>query len=274
MNGHIIQIRREGVSMRHILTALATYIVALLMLLAGCQDPSEIVPETRTSPYPPAKGIAKSSLEVFHQFTGPIPTGVTVSHEGRVFVTFPRWEDPVAATLVEIRDGKEIPYPDQQTNRGDTPDSFLSIQSAVVDPRNRLWALDSGSVDLGPIRGNEWPKIVCIDLTTNQVTKIIRFPEGVIHRNSFINDIRFDLKRGVAGYAFITDASTNGPNGIIVVDLASGRSWRKLHEHRSVKADAEFKAVIEGEPLGLRKPMQPPKELAVGSDGIAISKDG
>jgi sugar lactone lactonase YvrE len=258
--------------MRHILTALAAYIAVLLLALAGCQDPSELA-EVRTSPYEPSN-LAKSRLEVFHEFRGPIPTGVTVSHEGRVFVTFPRWEDPVTATLVEIDNGKEIPFPNSEINRGDTPDSFLSIQSAVVDPKNRLWAVDCGSVDMGPIKGYEWPKIVCIDLATNQVTKTIRFGEGVIHRHSFINDIRFDLKRGTAGYAFLTDASANGPNGIIVVDLATGRSWRKLHEHVSVKADPEFSAVLEGEPLSIRKPMAPPKALTVGSDGIAISRDG
>src|SRR5688500_12262649 len=104
--------------MRHILTALATYIAILLLALAGCQDPTEL-PEVRTSPYDPSD-IAKSRLEVVHEFRGPIPTGVTVSHEGRVFVTFPRWEDQVAATLVEISNGKEIPFPNSEINRGDT----------------------------------------------------------------------------------------------------------------------------------------------------------
>jgi len=74
--------------------------------------------------------------------------------------------------------------------------------------------------------------------------------------------------------AFITDSSSDGPNGIVVVDLASGRSWRKLHEHPSVMADPEFKAVLEGEPIMLRKPNQTPKPISVGSDGIAISADG
>src|SRR6185436_19058280 len=76
------------------------------------------------------------------------------------------------------------------------------------------------------------------------------------------------------GMAFITNSSSDGPNGIVVVDLASGRSWRKLHEHPSVMADPEFKAVLEGEPIMLRKPNQTPKPISVGSDGIAISADG
>ena len=38
------------------------------------------------------------------------------------------------------------------------------------------------------------------------------------------HDVRFDLRRGSKGMAFITDSSQNGPNGIIVVDLDSGDS--------------------------------------------------
>jgi sugar lactone lactonase YvrE len=245
-----------------------------LALLVGCQDdPSETTGGDKPL-YPPAKSLRAGQLEIFHQFIGAMPTGVTVSHEGRVFVTFPRWEDPVAATLVELRDGIEVPFPDAQLQRGDTPDALLSVQSAVVDAKNRLWAVDCGSINMDPIRGFEWPKLVCVDLTSNRVIKTIHFPEGVIHRKSYLNDVRFDLRRGSEGMAFITDSSSEGPNGIIVVDLASGRRWRRLHEHPSVMANPTFSAVLEGEPLMLRKPNQSPKPLSVGSDGIAISADG
>ena len=33
-------------------------------------------------------------LETVALFHGPMPTGVTVSHQGRIFVNFPRWGDP------------------------------------------------------------------------------------------------------------------------------------------------------------------------------------
>jgi sugar lactone lactonase YvrE len=82
---------------------------------------------------------------------------------------------------------------------------------------------------------------------------------------TYLNDVRFDLRRGEAGMAFITDSADSGPNGIIVVDLASGRSWRRLHDHPSTKAEDGFVAVIEGRPLD---------QLLMGTDGIAISHDG
>ena len=251
-------------------------LVLTFSMLIGCQDDANTA--STASPdhqvYPPARSLNPGRLEFFHQFNGPMPTGVTVSHDGRVFVTFPRWEDSPSATLVELRGDREIPFPNEQINRGDSPSSLLCVQSAVVDPKNRLWAVDSGSIDMQPIQGFEWPKLVCIDLNSNQIVKTIRFPEGVIHRKSYLNDVRFDLKRGADGVAFITDSSAEGPNGIIVVDLATGHSWRRLHEHRSVMADPTFSANLEGQPLMLRRPGQSPKPLSVGSDGIAISADG
>jgi sugar lactone lactonase YvrE len=125
-----------------------------------------------------------------------------------------------------------------------------------------------------PVKNLEWIKLVGIDLSTNKVFKTIRFPEGVVTKNTYINDVRFDLRRGPGGMAFITDSSSSGDNGIIVVDLASGRSWRKLNKHPTVLPDSSFSAVMEGEPLMLRKPGQPPKPATIGSDGIAITADG
>ncbi|HZI10336.1 MAG TPA: L-dopachrome tautomerase-related protein, partial [Myxococcus sp.] len=151
------------------------------------------------------------------------------------------------------------------------PDQLLSVQSVVVDPRDRLWALDTGSVKLGPIAGQEWPKLVGIDLKTDQVFKVIRFPPEVVHKNTYLNDVRFDLRRGGDGLAFITDS---GAGGLIVVDLASGRSWRKLHGHESVMADPAFSASLEGQPVMIRPPGQEPKPFRVQSDGIALSADG
>jgi sugar lactone lactonase YvrE len=93
-------------------------------------------------------------------------------------------------------------------------------------------------------------------------------------KTTYLNDVRFDLRRGRAGMAFITDSSGTGPNGIIVVDLATGASWRKLHDHPSTKAERNFVPRVEGQPLMERNPGKPPKPITIGSDGIAISADG
>ena len=216
------------------------------------------------------------SIESVASFNGPMPTGVTVSQGGRIFVNFPRWGDKVDYTVAEVRNGKTVAYPNAQINRPNTSnqsESFISVQSVVVDPQDRLWILDTGSIEFGPTSYGG-PKLIGVDLKTNRIFKKILFPQEVALTTTYLNDIRFDLRRGKAGIAFITDSSSNGANGIIVVDLDSGKSWRKLNNHPSTKAEANFLPLVEGQPVMNRPANQPPTPLKIGSDGIAISADG
>lgn len=216
-------------------------------------------------------------LEIVTTFNGPMPTGVSVSKDGRIFVNFPRWGDTVEYTVAEVKNGETWAYPSAEINHfgdGDDPEGKLvSVQSVVVDPTGeRLWILDTGSIQFGPVKPGG-AKLIAVDLKTNQVVKKIVFPADVALHTSYVNDVRFDLRRGAHGTAFITDSTGNGPNGIIVVDLASGKSWRRLNDHPSTKPDTAFVPVVEGEILQVRLPGQPPARFAVGSDGIAISPD-
>ncbi len=226
-------------------------------------------------PKPPAAEPV-GRIEPVATFDGPMPTGVTVSHKGRIFVNFPRWGDPVEFTVAELKEGKPVAYPDAFVNRlaKDHPaEGLMSVQSVVVDPDDRLWLLDTGSVEFGPTLPGG-PKLVGVDLTTNKVFKTISFPEGVALKTTYLNDVRFDLRRGKAGVAYITDSSLKGPNGLIVVDLASGQSRRRLNDHPSTKADKNFLPIVEGRPLMNRPKEGKPTHMAFGSDGIAIGHDG
>lgn len=220
------------------------------------------------------------ALEPVAYFDGAMPTGVTVSQkQGRIFVNFPRWGDDVPFTVAEIRDGKAVAYPDEainQTDRNDPAAGLVSVQSVVVDPADRLWILDTGSPMFQPTMYGG-PKLVCVDLSTDKVIRKILFPQDVALPTTYLNDVRFDLRRGSEGMAFITDSSQNGPNGIIVVDLASGKSYRRLHDHPSTKAEQihTFLPIVEGRPLLEHQPDGSVKQGAgMGADGIAISSDG
>ncbi|MFC0388924.1 L-dopachrome tautomerase-related protein [Muricoccus vinaceus] len=217
-------------------------------------------------------------LEAVAHFSGPMPTGVTVSREGRIFVNFPKWGDAVEFTVAELRDGKPVPYPSlalNETTPEDPSAGLVSVQSVVVDPADRLWILDTGSPMFAPTRPGG-PKLVCVDLSTDRVVKTILFPADVALPTTYLNDVRFDLRRGPEGMAFITDSADKGPNGIIVVDLATGNSWRRLHDHPSTKAEpaGRFMPVVEGRPLMERQPDGTTKPVSMGADGIAISADG
>jgi sugar lactone lactonase YvrE len=144
-----------------------------------------------------------------------------------------------------------------------------------VDSSNRLWILDTGSPMFQPTQYGG-PKLVGVDLERNEVVQTILFPQDVALPTSYVNDVRFDLRRGTAGIAYITDSSDSGPNGIIVVDLASGECWRKLHDHPSTKAltPPEFLPLVEARPFLERSDDGATKPVTMGSDGIAISADG
>ena len=179
-------------------------------------------------------------------------------------------------TVAEVKNGTTVAYPDagiNTFNAGDNPaDKLVSVQSVVVNPTGkRLWILDTGSTNFGPpIPGG--PKLIGVDLATNKIVKKIAFPADVALPTTYLNDVRFDLRRGREGMAFITDSSATG--GIIVVDLASGRSWRRLSDHPSTRPDPAFLGIVEGQPMLLRIPGAPPQRPMIGSDGIAISGDG
>src|SRR5688500_12556922 len=96
----------------------------------------------------------KGDLQTVATFNGAMPTGVTVSSAGRIFVNFPKWEDPVEYSVAEIVNGQPKPYPNAEINRYDEKrlkETLGSVQSVVVDPADRLWILDTGSVDMKPI---------------------------------------------------------------------------------------------------------------------------
>jgi len=232
---------------------------------------------TGEKPLPPlAHDRSAGKLELVATFSGPMPTGVTVSHKGRIFVNFPRWGDPVAFTVGELKNGKVVAYPSAAFNAPEKArkgEGILSVQSVVVDPKDRLWLLDTGSIEFGPTQPGG-PKLVGVDLQSERVFATITFPVDVALPTTYLNDVRFDLRRGKGGLAFITDSSDKGPNGLIVVDLHSGRSWRRLHDHPSTKAEKGFLPVVEGRPLMNRPAKGQAKHLTLGSDGIAISADG
>jgi sugar lactone lactonase YvrE len=231
---------------------------------------------TERLPYEESLGL----LEPVAHFDGPMPTGVTVSHKGRLFVNFPKWGDDVRFTVAEIRDGNTTAYPNEAMNDTDPDDpaaALVSVQSVVVDPADRLWILDTGSPLFQPTKYGG-PKLVCVDLKMNKVIKKILFPQTVALPTTYLNDVRFDLRRGKEGVAYITDSAQNGPNGIIVVDLASGESWRRLNDHPSTKAEGlrTFLPIVEGRPFLVKQQENGSTKLAadMGSDGIAISATG
>ncbi|EPN66228.1 hypothetical protein A245_06794, partial [Pseudomonas syringae pv. actinidiae ICMP 19096] len=165
-------------------------------------------------------------LEQVHAFYDAMPTGVTVTEAGRIFVNFPRWGDKVPFTVGEVRDGKVVAYPDLAVNHEnpkDPGDGLISVQSVVADGKGRVWLLDTAAPEFAAPRP-QGAKLVAVDLATNRIVKRLVFPDNVILPSTYVNDMRFDFRKGSQGTVYVTDSSVSGPGAIIVMDIASGHA--------------------------------------------------
>ncbi|KZT53115.1 MRJP-domain-containing protein [Calocera cornea HHB12733] len=239
-------------------------------------------------------------LELYHEFYDHWPTGIAVSKSGRLFANFPV-QTLINFTVGEITSGNtEAAFPNVSYNQ---PPSLLnstnpqlsagyfeyliSVQSVVVDPKDRLWMLDTGRPQVGsiqPYASGAGQKLVGVDLTTNTTFKVITFPPTVAYPDTLLNDVRFDLRPNLTasgeGIAYITDSSDEGRNGIIIVDLGTGESWRHLDRDASVMGDPSWVGVYDGVPFTPIRAMDSPispgayYRFTTGADGIALSADG
>lgn len=214
-------------------------------------------------------------LELVYEFYGTMPTGVSVSETGRIFICFPKWGDDVKFTVAEIVEDKLQPYPNLQTNLVNPENitmTFISVQSVVADGRGTLWILDTAAPNFSePIKGGA--KLVAVDLITNTIRRVYTFTEDVVLPTTYLNDVRFDFRVGNAGYAYITDSSSKGPGAIIVVDLENGNAFRRLNGANSTSPSL-FLPKVEGKILMNRNKDGSTSPFRLASDSLAISPDG
>lgn len=251
-----------------------TSALALAIAMSGTSSfAANVVPLSANAPTEKTNG----QLEQVFAFHNAMPTGVTVTETGRIFVNYPKWGDDVPFTVAEIRDGKEIPYPDAAFNRENVNDpakGLISVQSVVADGQGRVWLLDTAAPGFStPKAGGA--KLVAVDLATNKVVKTLVFPSNVMLPSTYVNDMRFDFRVGKEGTVYVTDSSVSGPGAIIVMDIATGKALRRLSGSKSTSADPDFIPVVEGQQsLVVHSADGTPKTLGIASDGIALSADG
>jgi len=246
-------------------------------------------------------GVYGPPLEIVHLYYDQWPTGIAVSSTGRMFSNYPPFLDPTDNnyTVAELTGySTETPYPNLEMNQppggrinyttipptsAASPNHFTGVQSVVIDPADRLWILDTGRTSspngtmLPAAYGG--PKLVGVNLTTNEVFTTIVFSTVAAPADSYLNDVRFDLNPSLTasgqGIAYITDSSPEGDNAIVVVDLGTGEAWRHLANIPAVSAEEQFVPSVWGQPIYSNGtvPNTPISFLDFGADGIAISAD-
>jgi sugar lactone lactonase YvrE len=211
--------------------------------------------------------VSGAELQEVASFPDKQITGVGVSTKsGRIFVNFPYWSDEHSISVAEIVNGQPKAFPDDEWNKpGPAGSHFVCVQSVVVDDQDNLWVLDPAAPKMqGIVEGG--PKLVKIDLGTNQVVQTIPFGEDVAPKKSYLNDVRIDTRTNTA---FITES---GRGAIIVVDLKSGKARRLLDGHSSTQPEKDVKLVVDGRALIDQQKKTPPQ---IASDGIALdAKNG
>ncbi|KAI5917580.1 major royal jelly protein-domain-containing protein [Camillea tinctor] len=238
-------------------------------------------------------------VEEYHYFYDQWPIGLAVSKTGRVFTCYTR--GTYNYTLGEVvNETAEAPYPNLELNTppdglysetngimfGSSDSShFISVQALYVTPDDTLWVLDSGRPTINQssrpsstYAAPGGPKLVAIDLSTDKVTRTYTLPPSVHYPDSYMNDLRFDLRTNATaaggGIVYIVDSSNEGRTGFIMIDLATGESWRQLSQHPSTLAVYEVVPSYNGIPFYQRQKGHTLGFQSPGNDGAELDQHG
>ena len=199
-------------------------------------------------------------------------TGIAVTRDGRIFLSFPRWTEDSEISVGELKDGKISAYPDNETNgwrnalkdKVEAKTHFVCVQTIETDHGGHLWVLDPAAPAMGALVPGG-AKMVKIDLDTNKAVQTITFDDKVAPQGSYLNDVRFSPDDKVA---YLTDSGAKG--ALVVVDLTSGKARRVLDGDPSTQADPNVTVTWNGKPL--RRPDG--RGVDFTADGLALSPDG
>lgn len=200
------------------------------------------------------------------------PTGVAVSSQGRVFVTFPWWADRPNPSVAELLpDGTMAPFPSASWNNwnGRSGPSalrgFVCAQAIYVDDNDHLWVLDAGNPRHGSGVVTAGPKLFRIDLADDSIVQVFYFDhKRDFTTESYLADFRVDTRRDIA---YIADSARGN---IYVVDLKTRETHAVLLDSESTKADPSVVPLVGSRPWKTFLGNVP----QVNVSGLELSHDG
>ncbi|KAL2067741.1 hypothetical protein VTL71DRAFT_15837 [Oculimacula yallundae] len=238
-------------------------------------------------------------VEEFHYYYDQWPIGLAASKTGRIFACYTR--GTYAYTLGEIvNKTAERAYPSQELNTppgglytttngiqfgSNDSSTFISVQALYITPDDTLWVLDTGRPSINesqapsmPYAVPGGPKLVSINLNNNSISRTYTLPPSVHYPDSYMNDLRFDMRSNATesggGIAYIVDSSNEGRTGFLMIDLATGESWRHLNQHPSTLRTYGDVASYQGIPFYLRETGGSLGFQQEGLDGAELSLYG
>jgi sugar lactone lactonase YvrE len=262
------------------------------------QNSSQTILRTDPGAYGP-------EIEEVHYYYQQWPIGIAVSSQGRIFASYTRGN--YTFTVGEaVNLTAEVPYPSADLNLppnqlnttwngiafgSGNSTGLINVQALYITPQSdrrpeTLWLVDTGRPTITngdgspsmPYAQPGGPKIIGVNLSNDTVYATYTFPSSVHFPDSYMNDIRFDLRTNITtsghGIAYIVDSSDEGRPGFIMLDLGTGESWRRLTQHPSVlRVDRDVPS-YQGHPFYQRTMGIPIQTLREGLDGLQLSPDG
>jgi sugar lactone lactonase YvrE len=165
--------------------------------------------------------LPSSALEIVAKLDEP-PGNIAVSPTGRIFFSIHPMSLPERNKVVELIDGKPVPYPDVESQQS----LFQTVLGIAIDQQNRLWMLDHG------LQGIKQPLLLAFDLNTDELVKRYDFPSEIAGFGSFLNDLQVDPE-GKKIYIADTSALVKTP-AIIIYDIERSTARRVLEKDPSV----------------------------------------
>ncbi|XP_055529991.1 protein yellow-like isoform X2 [Wyeomyia smithii] len=163
-----------------------------------------------------------------------LPLGVD-RFRNRIFITTPRWNPGVPATLsylplpVENPSAPLNPYPNwsfHTTPQNPDCSKLVSVYRLYVDECDRLWVIDAGVIDtLTNLQQICPPKVLAFDLLTDKLLFTYELPPEQVKQDSLHTNLAVDIRDGKCDDAFIYVADV-WRYGITVISLREGKSWR------------------------------------------------
>lgn len=193
--------------------------------------------------------------------------GVAATADGTLFFALPRFvgHDRTPSLAKRGEDGTLSPFPGGTWNGwapgGDATMAFVNVNAVHVFADDSVWAVDQGTHAGEAVPGGA--KIVRLDPRSGAVLTVIRFGSAAMPDGAMLNDLRIHDR--------MLYATDSGLGGILVHDLLSGRTLRRLSGSPLLRKPAgTAQKGAGGRPLADGQGRRPQVE----SDLIELDADG
>lgn len=210
-----------------------------------------------------------ADIEVVAEMNGARPGNITVTEQGRTFLSMQPLDAPELRVLELLQDGTTAAFPSQDWSDGPEQGEvgFASVIGIDSTPNGVVWILDMGSATSAP-------QVVAWDSVNDRLYKRIEISKDVVVANSFLQDFALDTKRNLMYIADTTLGNLVGEPepAFVILDLETGESRRVLTSSPALLAP-KHNVDIDGNLMAAKREDGTIDALYLGLNPITIDSD-